>query len=191
VRRILKFLAGRKLRDGTPLAARILPGRKTARDTTHRTWRMTMAPECAVASIAQAGKYLSFRLDEAEYGLEILKVQEIISATGISALPLGPRHVRGLVRLRGRDIPVIGLRGLFGLPVGQESEKNCLIIAQIPVGSWLPGHFGAAGGRGLRGAEHLRRRDPVPALNGRRHGRPRFHQWNGPPPGSGRNPAGN
>jgi len=91
-----------------------------------------MAPECAVASIAQAGKYLSFRLDESEYGLEILKVQEIVSATGISALPLGLEHVRGLVRLRGRDVPVIGLRGLFGLPVGQESEKNCLIIAQIP-----------------------------------------------------------
>ncbi len=91
-----------------------------------------MAPECAVASIAQAGKYLSFRLDESEYGLEILKVQEIVGATGISALPLGPKHVRGLVRLRGRDIPVIGLRGLFGLPVGQESEKSCLIIAQIP-----------------------------------------------------------
>jgi purine-binding chemotaxis protein CheW len=94
---------------------------------------MTMAPECAVASIAQAGKYLSFRLDESEYGLEILKVQEIVSASGISALPLGPKHVRGLVRLRGRDIPVIGLRGLFGLPVGQESEKSCLIIAQVPI----------------------------------------------------------
>ena len=92
-----------------------------------------MAPECAVAKIAQAGKYLSFRLDKGEYGLEILKVQEIVGATGISLLPLAPHHVLGLIRLRGREIPVIQLRSLFGLPTGQESEKNCVIIAQAPV----------------------------------------------------------
>jgi len=93
---------------------------------------MAMAPECAVVTMAQAGKYLSFRLDNREYGLEILKVQEIVSATGISPLPLAPEHARGLIRLRGRDIPVIELRSLLGLGTVQESEKNCLIIAQIP-----------------------------------------------------------
>jgi len=91
-----------------------------------------MASECAVATIAQAGKYLSFKLDNEEYGLEILKVQEIVGATGLSALPLAPDHVRGLIQLRGRDIPVVELRGLFGLGAGQESEKNCVIIAQVP-----------------------------------------------------------
>ena len=91
-----------------------------------------MTPECAVAKIAQAGKYLSFRLDNQEYGLEILKVQEIVGATGLSALPLAPENIRGLIRLRGRDIPVVELRGLFGLKTGQETEKNCVIIAQIP-----------------------------------------------------------
>ncbi len=92
-----------------------------------------MASECAVATIAQAGKYLSFRLDKEEYGLEILKVQEIVGATGISPLPLAPEHVRGLIRLRGRDIPVMEVRSLFGLPAGRESEKNCVIITQIPL----------------------------------------------------------
>ena len=92
-----------------------------------------MAPECAVATMAQAGKYLSFRLDEEEYGLEILKVQEIVGATGINELPPNPENVRGLIRLRGRDVPVIDLRRVFGLKAVLESEKNCIIIAQVPL----------------------------------------------------------
>jgi purine-binding chemotaxis protein CheW len=92
---------------------------------------MTMSPECAVATMAQAGKYLSFRLGDEEYGLEILKVQEIVGAVGISPLPRAPDHVRGWISLRGRDIPVVQLRGLFGLKDGPESEKNCVIIAQV------------------------------------------------------------
>lgn len=91
-----------------------------------------MSPECAVAKMAQAGKYLSFRLGNEEFGLEILKVQEIVGATGLTPLPVGPESVCGLIRLRGREIPVVGLRHLFRLEAGQESGKNCIIIAQIP-----------------------------------------------------------
>ena len=92
-----------------------------------------MAPECAVATMAQAGKYLSFRLDDEEYGLEILKVQEIVGATGINELPPNPENVRGFIRLRGREVPVVDLRGIFGLKAVLESEKNCIIIAQVPL----------------------------------------------------------
>ena len=92
-----------------------------------------MAPECAVATMAQAGKYLSFRLGDEEYGLEILKVQEIVGAVGINELPPNPEHVRGLIRLRGRDVPVVDLRRVFGLKAVLESEKNCIIIAQVPL----------------------------------------------------------
>jgi len=96
-----------------------------------------MAPECAVATMAQAGKYLSFRLDDEEYGLEILKVQEIVGATGINELPPNPEHVRGLISLRGRDVPVVDLRRVFGLKAVLESEKNCIIISQVPLGGEL------------------------------------------------------
>ena len=92
-----------------------------------------MAPECAVAQLAQAGKYLSFRLGNEEYGLEILNVQEIVGATGISPLPMAAGHVRGRIHLRGQDIPVVDLRDLFRLGSAQKTEKNCVIIAQIPL----------------------------------------------------------
>jgi purine-binding chemotaxis protein CheW len=94
---------------------------------------MTMAPECAVAKMAQAGKYLSFKLDNEEYGLEILKVQEIVGTAGISPLPRPSEHARGYIRLRGREVPVFSLRELFGLEQVQETEKNCVIIAEVPV----------------------------------------------------------
>jgi purine-binding chemotaxis protein CheW len=93
---------------------------------------MTMVSDCGVATLAQAGKYLSFRLGSEEYGLEILKVQEIVGATGISPLPGGSKYVRGLIHMRGREIPVIDMRGLFGLGPVPESEKNCVILAQVP-----------------------------------------------------------
>jgi purine-binding chemotaxis protein CheW len=94
---------------------------------------MTMAPECAVAKMAQAGKYLSFKMDNEEYGLEILKVQEIVGTTGISPLTWGSEHVTGSIRLRGRNVPVVNLRPLFGLGPVQDTEKSCVIIAEIPV----------------------------------------------------------
>ena len=91
-----------------------------------------MAPECAVTKMAQAGKYLSFKLDNGEYGLEILKVQEIVGTVGMAPLPRAPEHVQGRIRLRGRDIPVVQVRELFGLGPAPETEKNCVIIAEIP-----------------------------------------------------------
>ncbi len=98
-----------------------------------------MVSDRSVATIAQAGKYLSFRLGPEEYGLEILKIQEIVGATGISSLPGASDHVRGLISMRGRNVPVVDMRGLLGLGPGRESEKNCIIVAQIPFhGSLAP-----------------------------------------------------
>ena len=122
----------RKNEKGQTKAANFLPDRDLDAGCTIRTRRMTMAPGCAIATMAQAGKYLSFRLDKEEFGLEILKVQEIVGATGITDLPRNRKNVRGLVRLRGRDVPVVDLRGMFGLKAMLESEKNCIIMAQIP-----------------------------------------------------------
>lgn len=91
-----------------------------------------MVSDCAVAKMAQAGKYLSFRLAGQEYGLEILKIQEIVAGNGISPLPLAPDHVRGMIRLRGRNLPVVDMRRLFRLGSVQESDKSCVVVAQIP-----------------------------------------------------------
>jgi purine-binding chemotaxis protein CheW len=61
------------------------------------------------------GKYLSFALANEEYGLEILKVREIIGYIDVTAVPQTPPYVKGVINLRGQVIPVVDLRGKFGM----------------------------------------------------------------------------
>ena len=90
-----------------------------------------MAVDSAVASIAQEGKYLSFVLGDEEYGLEILKVQEINGMMDITPVPRTPSHVRGVINLRGRVIPIICLRDHLKMPSVEQTEKTCVIVVQV------------------------------------------------------------
>ena len=90
-----------------------------------------MAIEAAVAQLAQAGKYLSFVLGEEEYGLEILRVQEINGMMDITRVPRTPSYVRGVINLRGRVIPIINLREHFNMDLVEDTEKTCIIVVQV------------------------------------------------------------
>lgn len=81
-----------------------------------------------------AGKYLTFRLGDEEYGLEILKVQEIIQLQSITRIPRTPSCVRGVINLRGKVIPVVDLRDKFQLGATEDTERTCIIVVQIRSG---------------------------------------------------------
>ncbi len=78
-----------------------------------------------------AGKYLTFRLDREEYGLEILKVREIIGLMGITRVPRTPHYIRGVINLRGKVIPVLDLRAKFGMDVISDTEETCIIVVEV------------------------------------------------------------
>ena len=78
-----------------------------------------------------AGKYLTFKLDEEVYGLEILKVQEIIGLMNITSVPRTPEFVRGVINLRGKVIPVIDLRQKFSMEKIDDTERTCIIVVQV------------------------------------------------------------
>jgi purine-binding chemotaxis protein CheW len=78
-----------------------------------------------------AGKYLTFKLAEEEYGLEIIKVQEIIGLMPITKVPRVPEYMRGVINLRGRIIPTIDLRSKFALPVVEDTDKTCIIVVEV------------------------------------------------------------
>jgi purine-binding chemotaxis protein CheW len=82
-----------------------------------------------------AGKYLTFKLAEEEYGLEILKVQEIIQMQAVTHVPRTPDYVRGVINLRGKVIPVVDLRKKFGLDSVKDTEKTCIIVVQVNNGN--------------------------------------------------------
>ncbi len=79
------------------------------------------------------GKYLTFMLAEEEYGLEIMKVREIIGLMDITKLPRTPEFVKGVINLRGKVIPVVDLRLKFGLPETEYTDKTCIIVVEISI----------------------------------------------------------
>ncbi len=83
------------------------------------------------ALVDREGKYLTFALAHEEYGLEILKVREIIGYMEITAVPQTPHHVKGVINLRGQVIPVIDLRAKFGMETTEVTEETCIIVVEI------------------------------------------------------------
>lgn len=79
----------------------------------------------------RAGKYLTFRLGNEEYAIQVLRVREIMGIQEITVVPQTPGYVKGVINLRGRVIPVIDLRLKFGLPEIEYSQRTCIIVAQI------------------------------------------------------------
>jgi purine-binding chemotaxis protein CheW len=78
-----------------------------------------------------AGKYLTFRLANEEYGLQILKVQEIISLLDVTHIPQVPDFVRGVINLRGKIIPIADLRLKFGMPGKEDSDRTSIIVVGL------------------------------------------------------------
>ena len=82
------------------------------------------------ALVEKEGKYLTFALGPEEYGLEILKVREIIGYMEITAVPQTPHHVKGVINLRGQVIPIIELRAKFGMETVEITEQSCIIVVE-------------------------------------------------------------
>jgi len=84
---------------------------------------------------AAAGKYLTFALGPEEFGLEILKVREIIGYMHITAVPQAPAYVKGVINLRGQVIPVVDLRAKFSMRTTETTSKTCIIVVETRQGS--------------------------------------------------------
>ena len=78
-----------------------------------------------------AGKYLTFILENEEYGIALLKVKEIIGMMPITTVPQTPQYVKGVINLRGKVIPVSDLRLRFEMPAAKYTERTCIIVVEI------------------------------------------------------------
>ena len=79
----------------------------------------------------KGGKYLTFKLANEEYGVEILKVREIIGVMDITTVPKMPPDMKGVINLRGKVIPVIDLRLKFGLDELAHTDQTCIIVVDV------------------------------------------------------------
>jgi purine-binding chemotaxis protein CheW len=82
-----------------------------------------------------AGKYLTFALGAEEYGVPVLKVREIIKIMDVTSVPQVPAHVRGVINLRGKVIPVVDLRLKFGLGHQACTERTCIVVVEVALDS--------------------------------------------------------
>jgi len=83
----------------------------------------------------KGGKYLTFALGPEEYGLEIIKVREIIGYIEVTAVPQTPHHVKGVINLRGQVIPVVDLRAKFGMETADVTDQTCIVVVEISQGA--------------------------------------------------------
>lgn len=77
------------------------------------------------------GKYLTFVLCNEEYGIEIIKVKEIIGIMNITSMPQMPDYMKGVINLRGKIIPIIDLRLKFGFQETEHSKETCIIVIEV------------------------------------------------------------
>jgi len=83
------------------------------------------------ALMIQGGKFLTFFLSGEEYGIEILKVYEIIGMLPITRVPQTQLCLKGVINLRGKVIPVVDLRLKFGMPAAEFTGETCIIVVHI------------------------------------------------------------
>ena len=103
-------------------------------------------------------KFLTFRLADEEYGIEILRVREIIGVMKITSVPRTPEYIRGVINLRGKVIPVMDLRVKFNMSSIDDTAESCIIVVDVrrKEHSVLMGNSRR---QRLRGSRHRRKRN--------------------------------
>ncbi len=80
-------------------------------------------------------QYLTFKLAEETFALEVSKVREILDFTTVTKVPQTPDFMRGVINLRGGVVPVIDLRLKFGMSPTEKTVNTCVIVVEVNMGS--------------------------------------------------------
>ena len=76
-------------------------------------------------------QFLTYRLGEETFALDIAKVREVLDFTSITKVPRTPAFMRGVINLRGSVVPVVDLKVKFGMPMTEKSVNTCIIISEV------------------------------------------------------------
>ncbi|MCE5336782.1 MAG: chemotaxis protein CheW [Desulfobacteraceae bacterium] len=85
----------------------------------------------SVATITEAGQYLTFKLEEEVFALDIAKVREVLDFTKVTKVPQTPDFMLGVINLRGSVVPVVDMRLKFGLTRTEKTLNTCIIIVEV------------------------------------------------------------
>jgi purine-binding chemotaxis protein CheW len=75
-------------------------------------------------------QWVTYRLDEETYGINVMQVQEVLRYTEIAPVPGAPDYVLGIINLRGNVVTVIDTRSRFGLPPAETTDNSRIVIIE-------------------------------------------------------------
>ena len=87
----------------------------------------------SVAGITETTQYLTFKLEDEVFALDISKVREVLDFTTVTKVPRTPEFMRGVINLRGNVVPVVDMRLKFGMNMTEKTVNTCIIIVEVSV----------------------------------------------------------
>ena len=84
-----------------------------------------------VAAITEIRQYLTFKLGDEVYALDVATVREVLDFTSVTKIPRTPEFLRGVINLRGNVVPVVDLRLGFGLSRTEQTVNTCIIVVEV------------------------------------------------------------
>jgi purine-binding chemotaxis protein CheW len=87
----------------------------------------------AAATDTEITQYLTFKLGEEMFALDIAKVREVLDFTTVMRVPRTPDFMLGVINLRGSVVPVVDLRRKFNMSVSENTVNTCIIISEVTV----------------------------------------------------------
>src|SRR5512146_556150 len=85
----------------------------------------------SVAGITETTQYLTYKLGDEVFALEISKVREVLDFTTVTKVPRTPEFMRGVINLRGNVVPVVDMRLKFGMSKTEKTVNTFIIIVEI------------------------------------------------------------
>jgi purine-binding chemotaxis protein CheW len=86
-----------------------------------------------VDTITEVRPYLTFRLGEEVFALDVATVREVLDLTSITKVPRTPEFMRGVINLRGSVVPVLDLRLAFNVSRTEKTVNTCIIVVEVAV----------------------------------------------------------
>ena len=88
----------------------------------------------SITTITETRQYLSFKLAEEVFAVDVAKVREILDFTTVTKVPQTPEFMRGVINLRGSVVPVVDMRLKFGMSQTEKTVNTCVIVMEISLG---------------------------------------------------------
>lgn len=85
------------------------------------------------AKITETARYLTFRLGDELFAINVFKAREVLDLSHITRVPTAPGYLRGVVNVRGNAIPVVDLRTKFGLPETADTLNTRIIVMDLQI----------------------------------------------------------